>query len=119
MRRFDPAEQFQNANGSTVWEAIGRRAADSPGVSIARLSMPPGAMQRLRANRFDEWLIVIEGGCLVELGGAEHRLRPDDVLHIPAGRPYRERNEGDAPCLAWAICAPAYGLDLVDYLDEG
>src|SRR5690349_14584879 len=117
-RRFDPAAQFRNANGSTVWEAIGRAAGQNEGLSIARISLPPGADQRRRANQFDEWLIVIAGSCVVEIDGAEHELRPDDVAFIPRGAAYVERVAGAEPCVAWAICAPAYALGLVDYLDE-
>ncbi len=115
QRTYDPATQFTNANGSTVWEAFGRVSTAEAGISVARIFMPPGIEQAQRHNAFDEMLIVVEGGCVVEMAGQSYTLNPNDVLRIPANTPYRERVTGDHPCTAWAICTPAYSFDLVQY----
>ncbi len=115
QRRYDPATQFTNANGSTVWEAFGRVSTAESAVSVARIFMPPGIDQALRRNQFDEMLIVVEGGCVVEMAGQTYTLNANDVLRIPTNTPYRERVIGGQPCTAWAICTPAYSIDLVTY----
>ncbi len=115
QRSFDPASQFVNANGSTVWEAFGRVATSTNAMSVARIAMPPGLEQQQRSNRFDEVLIVISGSCTVVMDGKPYDLTPNSVLRIPANTPYREQVKGENACIAWAICTPAYSVDLVDY----
>jgi ethanolamine utilization protein EutQ len=115
QRSYDPAAQFTNANGSTVWEAFGRVSTADSAVSIARIFMPPGIDQAVRRNQFSELLIVVEGWCVVEMAGQAYTLNTNDVLHIPANTAYRERVTGDQPCTAWAVCTPAYSFDLVAY----
>src|SRR5215213_485499 len=115
QRSYDPDAQFTNANGSTVWEAFGRVSTADPALSIARIFMPPGIDQAMRRNQFSEMLIVVEGWCVVEMAGQTYTLNANDVLHIPANTPYRERVTGDQPCTAWAVCTPAYSFDLVEY----
>ena len=115
QRTFDPTAQFTNANGSQVWEALGRRASSDTAMSVARISMPAGITQRKRRNKFNEVLIIISGSCTVHMNQITYQLAPDSVLHIPAGTYYREQVEGSEPCIAWAICTPAYAIELVEY----
>jgi mannose-6-phosphate isomerase-like protein (cupin superfamily) len=115
LHRRDPQRDLITYDGSRISELLGRVTTGDPAMSIARIVMPPGPGQPLRRNNFRELLIVVEGGCTVELPQGEIELRPDDVLELPPLTAYAERG-GPQGCVAWAICTPAYSRELVEFL---
>ena len=117
-RVFAPEAQFINANGSQVWEALGRVATNDAASSTARVTLLPGSKQLPRRNRFNEIFIVVSGTCVVVVGGTRHQLQANTVLQIPPNVVYYEEVIGTESCVAWAICTPAYSVDLVEYIKE-
>ena len=58
--------------------------------------MPPGYVSELTRHEGEDFLYLIEGEMLYEVGGREYRLRAGDTLHFPASLPHRARNVGVA-----------------------
>jgi uncharacterized cupin superfamily protein len=56
--------------------------------------MPPGYVSELTRHEGEDFLYLIEGEMLYEVGGREYRLRAGDTLHFPASLPHRARNVG-------------------------
>lgn len=59
--------------------------------------MPPGYVSELTRHEGEDFLFVIEGEMLYEVGGKEYVLRTGDTLHFPASLPHRARNIGASP----------------------
>lgn len=56
--------------------------------------MPPGYNSELTRHEGEDFLYLIEGEMLYEIGGREYRLSAGDTLHFPASLPHRARNVG-------------------------
>lgn len=59
--------------------------------------MPPGYVSELKRHEGEDFLFIIEGEMLYEVGGKEYVLRTGDTLHFPASLPHRARNIGASP----------------------
>ena len=56
--------------------------------------MPPGYVSDLTRHEGEDFLYLIEGEMLYEIGEREYRLSAGDTLHFPASLPHRARNVG-------------------------
>jgi len=56
--------------------------------------MPPGYVSDLTCHEGEDFLYLIEGEMLYEIGGREYRLSGGDTLHFLASLPHRARNVG-------------------------
>jgi mannose-6-phosphate isomerase-like protein (cupin superfamily) len=54
----------------------------------------------------DQVLVVLEGEVLAEVGDERARLRPGDVVVIPAGVRHRFANEASSPVRTVSVYAP-------------
>ena len=57
---------------------------------------PAGAKVPLHSHNCDEQVTILEGEAEAEVGGERHRLRPFDTTLIPADKPHRFINVGEA-----------------------
>jgi mannose-6-phosphate isomerase-like protein (cupin superfamily) len=67
------------------------------GVCIIFVDAEPGRGPSLHRHPYDEILIIQEGEAAAVVGGEERRLRPGDIVLIPAGEPHSFVNSGDTP----------------------
>lgn len=49
----------------------------------------------------DEWVALLQGEAMLEVDGAEHRLRAGDHRFIPAGTPHRVLATSEEPRCIW------------------
>jgi quercetin dioxygenase-like cupin family protein len=60
-------------------------------------SFPAGASLRRHSHNTIEQVTLLEGNCLVEINGVEHRMNQYDTTRVPAGEPHRFENDTDQP----------------------
>ena len=108
------AEEPSPSVVSTLDEAV-VRTAPSGRVSVAelltgknafigRLEMDPGAAVPLHRDPTEEYLVVLEGGGVLQLDGVSHSLRAGSVVFMPAGAEVSFQN-GPAKLLALQVFA--------------
>lgn len=56
--------------------------------------MPPGYVSELTRHEGEDFLYLIEGEMLYEIGDRQYRLTAGDTLHFPASLPHRACNVG-------------------------
>lgn len=56
--------------------------------------MPPGYVSDVTRHEGEDFLYVIEGEMLYEVGDRKYQLTAGDTLHFPASLPHRARNVG-------------------------
>lgn len=76
---------------------------------MRRFIMQPGGGIPRHTNRIEHQQLVLRGEATVGLGDDEVRVRPGDVLRIPAGLPHWYRAEGEEPFEV--LCAVPNGED--------
>jgi uncharacterized cupin superfamily protein len=77
------------------------RAAGLGRIAVNLAWIPPGKESAIFHvhHREEEWLYVLEGRGVAEVGDAEHAIGPGDFLGFPAGTAHHLRNEGDEELL--------------------
>lgn len=74
---------------------------------VAVVVEPGGGSGDARSLRGGEVLLmVLDGELRVEVGGEHYDVCAGDVLHFPADRPHRWRNDGTAPVSAVWFMVP-------------
>jgi quercetin dioxygenase-like cupin family protein/DNA-binding XRE family transcriptional regulator len=74
---------------------------------VSAVVEPGGGSGDARSLRAGEVLLmVLDGELRVEVGGERYNVRPGDVLHFPADRPHRWRNDGTVPATAVWFTVP-------------
>lgn len=56
--------------------------------------MPPGYVSELTRHEGEDFLYLIEGEMLYEVGDRDYLLKAGDTLHFPSSLPHRARNVG-------------------------
>ena len=59
-----------------------------------RVNFDPGHASPLHSHPGEEIVYVLEGTLEYEIGGKVSRVKPGDVLFVPAGTPHLARNIG-------------------------
>ena len=85
--------------------------------SIARARIRPGVTTRLHCLRESvERYVILEGEAEVEVGGGVPlKVRPMDVVNIPAGIAQRITNTGTGDLIFLCVCTPRFVPE--DYLE--
>jgi quercetin dioxygenase-like cupin family protein len=97
--------------GKVIDEYVGRVATPGAGVSVARMSAPPGWSEPGQTPEFDEVTLVLSGSVVVE-----HR---DGSVEVPAGQAVLTRagewvrySAGADGAEYVAVCSPAFDAGL-------
>lgn len=94
-----------------IEELFGRVATGSAGVSVARMTSPPGWAEPGQTPEFDEYTVVLEGALRVETREGVLEVGAGQAVHAPRGEWVRYSTPGGARYLA--VCIPAFSLDTV------
>jgi len=89
-----------------IEEFVGRASTGEDGVSIARMTSPPGWEEPAQAPEFDEYTVVLSGRVVVEHGGGRLEAGPGEVVHAKPGERVRYSTPDGAEYVA--ICLPAF-----------
>lgn len=86
-------------------------------VAVNLAWLPPGKSGApLHAHhREEEWVLVLDGGGVVELDGEEHAVGPGDFAAFPPGVAHRVRNTSEAPLLVLEGGEVIPDVEVVDF----
>jgi transcriptional regulator with XRE-family HTH domain len=105
-RRSAPQDWAPMASGVTA-ETVANPTERMRASGVAAVVEPGGGSGDARSLRGGEVLLmVLDGELQVEVGGEHYDVREGDVLHFPADRPHRWRNDGTAPATAVWFTVP-------------
>jgi transcriptional regulator with XRE-family HTH domain len=105
-RRAAPDDWAPAAVG-TAAEVVANPTERMRASGVVAVVEPGGGSGDARAQRAGEVLLmVLEGALQVEVAGERYDVRAGDVLHYPADRPHRWRNDGTAPATAVWFTVP-------------
>ena len=90
---------------------MGRASTGEAGVSVARMTSPPGWEEPAQAPEFDEYTVVLSGRVVVEHEGGVLEAGPGQVVHAKPGERVRYSTPDGAEYVA--ICLPAFSPDTV------
>jgi mannose-6-phosphate isomerase-like protein (cupin superfamily) len=109
--RLKPETEFHTDEKCFIIEMLNTSGDET--CSIARARVEPGVTTCLHAVRGTvERYVILEGEGEVEIDGAPFvKVRPLDVVHIPAGISQRIRNTGQTDLVFLAICTPRFRQD--------
>jgi mannose-6-phosphate isomerase-like protein (cupin superfamily) len=122
MARLIPAPTIVEAAGNlpkTIEEFVGRVNTATPGVSIARMTSPPGWVEPGQTPEFDEYTVVLVGMLKVETGEGVLEVRAGQAVHAPAGQWVRYSSPEPQGARYIAVCLPAFSPDTVHRDLEG
>lgn len=94
-----------------IEEFVGRASTGEGGVSIARMTSPPGWEEPAQSPEFDEYTIVLSGRVVVEHDGGRVEAGPGEIVHAKPGERVRYSTPVGAEYVA--ICLPAFAPDIV------
>jgi quercetin dioxygenase-like cupin family protein len=83
----------------------------------ARVEFAPGYSSPLHTHPGEEIIYVLEGELEYEIGGKVTRVKPGDVLFVPAGTPHLGRNVGSTSGAELATYVVEKGKPLITVLD--
>ncbi|HEX9124289.1 MAG TPA: cupin domain-containing protein [Actinomycetota bacterium] len=75
-------------------------------LDLALCELAPGGSVRGHLHPFEESFYVLSGEALVAVGGASHRLGPDDFGVVPLAAPHAWGNPGDRPARWLRVRSP-------------
>ena len=94
-----------------IEEFVGRASTGEAGVSIARMTSPPGWEEPAQSPEFDEYTIVLSGRIVVEHDGGRLEAGPGEVVHASPGERVRYSTPDGAEYVA--VCLPAFSPETV------
>jgi ethanolamine utilization protein EutQ (cupin superfamily) len=94
-----------------IEEFVGRVNTGDEGVSIARMTSPPGWAEPAQTPEFDEVTLVLEGAVVVEHASGCLEVHASEAVHARAGERVRYSTPDGATYVA--ICVPAFAPDIV------
>ncbi len=113
----DSGAEFETPERCSILESW--NDGSDPSVSIARARVKPGVITQLhRLRGVDERYLVISGSGIVRIGGLEpQRVRPGDVVVIPAGVPQQISNDRQQDLVFYCICSPRFASDCYEAIE--
>ncbi len=102
--RGDRREALFGGDGAvTVWDLLGRAAAE-PFVAVLSCELDPGgSVGRHQQTHFPEIVVGLEGDGVAVVDVEPHSLAPGDVVHLPLGAVLAIENLSVETCLRYLI----------------
>jgi ethanolamine utilization protein EutQ (cupin superfamily) len=94
-----------------IRELVGRVNTGTEGLSVARMTSPPGWEEPAQTPEFDEVTVVLEGSVVVEHDGGTLTVGPGEAVLARAGERVRYSTPEGAEYVA--ICVPAFSPENV------
>jgi mannose-6-phosphate isomerase-like protein (cupin superfamily) len=95
-----------------IEEFIGRVTTNSDGISVAHMIAPAQWGEEPQCPLFDEVTIMVSGKMQVETESTIYILSPGEVFLAKRGITVRYSNPFDEENEYWAICTPAFSVDM-------
>ena len=92
----------------TILEFIGRVNSATDGVSIAKMTSPPGWSEPGQTPEFDEFTVVLRGSLRVETRHGAHDIAAGQAVIVPRGEWIRYSTPGPEGAEYVAVCLPAF-----------
>ncbi len=89
-----------------IREFVGRVKTETDGVSVARMTSPPGWEEPAQTPEFDEVTVVLDGEVVVEHDEGSITVRAGEAVLARAGERVRYSTPHGAEYLA--VCVPAF-----------
>lgn len=99
-------------DGKRIEEFVGAATTGTPSVSVARMNAPPGWAEPAQTPEFDEVVMVLSGELTLVVERKRERIAAGEVGLVPRGKRVVYRNDGEAPCDYFSVCAPAFRPEL-------
>jgi mannose-6-phosphate isomerase-like protein (cupin superfamily) len=96
-----------------IEEFIGRVNSGSPGISIAKMTSPPGWVEPGQTPEFEEYTVVFRGILIVETRTGRLEVHAGQAVCAPAGEWVRYSTPGDDGAEYIAVCVPAFSPAMV------
>jgi quercetin dioxygenase-like cupin family protein len=98
-----------------IEEYIGRIATHQNELSVARMMAPPGWSEPGQKPEFDEVTIVIRGKLMITIDRREEtELHQGSTLWLKRGVHVEYSNPFLEECEYWAICVPAFSIEMAN-----
>jgi quercetin dioxygenase-like cupin family protein len=97
--------------GKVIEEYVGRVASATDGVSVARMSAPPGWSEPAQAPAFDEVTLVLRGSVTLEHDTGTVEVLAGEAVLTRAGERVRY-SAGPEGADYVAVCVPAFSPEL-------
>ncbi len=91
-----------------IEEYVGRVNSGSDGLSIARMTSPPGWIEPGQTPAFDEYTVVLRGTLVVETRAGRSEVGAGQAVIAPAGEWVRYSTPGSVGAEYIAVCVPAF-----------
>ena len=91
-----------------IEEFFGRVNSGTTGVSIARMTSPPGWIEPGQTPEFDEYTVVLRGKLMVESREGTSGVGAGQAVLVPAGEWVRYSTPGAEGAEYIAVCMPAF-----------
>jgi mannose-6-phosphate isomerase-like protein (cupin superfamily) len=101
-----------------IEEFVGLVNSATRGVSVARMTSPPGWVEPGQTPEFDEFTLVLRGMLRVETRGGTLDVHAGQAVEAPRGEWVRYSTPGAEGALYVAVCVPAFSPETVRR-DEG
>ncbi len=89
-----------------IEEFVGRVNSGTTGLSIARMTSPPGWVEPGQTPEFDEYSLVLSGSLRVESADGSVEVHAGQAVHVAAGEWVRYSTPAGASYVA--VCVPAF-----------
>lgn len=100
-------------NDGKLIEEIWGNSTGNSGISIAHMIAPPYWSEPHQIPEFDEFTYIIKGKKQFEIDGEIVILETRQSILIEKGARIRYSNPFEKECEYFAICLPAFSMDLV------
>ena len=94
-----------------IEEFAGRASTGEAGISIARMTSPPGWEEPAQTPEFDEYTLVLSGRVVVEHEGGRLEIGPGEAVVASRGERVRYSTPDGAEYVA--VCLPAFSPETV------
>lgn len=101
-----------------IEEFVGLVNSATAGVSVARMTSPPGWVEPGQTPEFDEYTLVLRGALRVETRAGTLEVRAGQAVVAPRGEWVRYSTPGAEGAEYVAVCVPAFSPGTVGR-DEG
>jgi quercetin dioxygenase-like cupin family protein len=91
-----------------IEEFVGRVNSGTEGVSIARMTSPPGWVEPGQTPAFDEYTLVLRGTLRVETGQGTLDVAAGQAVHAPRSEWVRYSTPDAGGAEYVAVCVPAF-----------
>ncbi|HAC14583.1 MAG TPA: cupin [Bacteroidetes bacterium] len=109
---IDSASKIDVPGGKIIEEFIGRINTGDSSVSVAHMIAPPFWSEEPQTPEFDEITIMISGKMHIKMESESVTLNAGEVFFTKKGIKVQYSNPFDGKSEYWAICIPAFSVDL-------